>query len=143
MTIGRFQGQHAFLSNFWPCPVMYEFDGYPSVEHAYQAAKFPASNRRSFQSGSPGNAKRMGRRPGRREDWQQVKYGIMLDLVEQKFRVGTTLAARLMATGAQELEEGNTWGDVYWGKNLLTGEGENHLGKILMHVRQNLWLQHA
>lgn len=32
--------------------------------------------------------------------------------------------------------EGNTWHDVYWGVDLCTGEGENHLGKILMTQRQ-------
>ena len=32
--------------------------------------------------------------------------------------------------------EGNTWHDVYWGVDLCTGEGENHLGKILMAQRQ-------
>ena len=38
-VINRFDGEFAFLSNFWECEV--EFDGivFPSVEHAYQAAK--------------------------------------------------------------------------------------------------------
>lgn len=32
--------------------------------------------------------------------------------------------------------EGNTWGDKFWG--VCDGEGENHLGKLLMEVRAEL-----
>ena len=41
-----------------------------------------------------------------------------------------------MATGDAELVEGNTWNDTYWG--VCNGVGHNHLGKILMQVRQEL-----
>ena len=33
--------------------------------------------------------------------------------------------------------EGNYWHDVYWGMDLKTREGENHLGEILMTLRQD------
>ena len=33
---------------------------------------------------------------------------------------------------------GNTWGDTCWGVDLRTGQGENHLGRILMKVREEL-----
>jgi hypothetical protein len=36
------------------------------------------------------------------------------------------------------LVEGNRWGDQFWGVDLRTGLGENHLGKILMKVRDEL-----
>ena len=36
-----------------------------------------------------------------------------------------------------ELIEGNTWHDTFWGVDLKTGEGENHLGKILMALRKD------
>ena len=32
--------------------------------------------------------------------------------------------------------EGNTWGDVFWG--VCNGIGENHLGNILMDVRDEI-----
>ncbi len=34
--------------------------------------------------------------------------------------------------------EGNHWGDTCWGVDNRTGQGENHLGKILMQVREEL-----
>ena len=36
------------------------------------------------------------------------------------------------------LEEGNTWHDTFWGVDAKTGEGQNHLGKILMKIREEL-----
>ena len=36
------------------------------------------------------------------------------------------------------LEEGNTWHDTCWGVDAKTGEGQNHLGRILMKVRGEL-----
>ena len=39
-------------------------------------------------------------------------------------------------TNNEELIEGNTWNDTYWG--VCNGRGQNHLGKILMKVRSLL-----
>lgn len=40
----------------------------------------------------------------------------------------------LKATGEQQIIEGNTWGDTYWGT--CNDVGHNHLGKILMKIRE-------
>jgi predicted NAD-dependent protein-ADP-ribosyltransferase YbiA (DUF1768 family) len=37
--ISSFTGEYRFLSNFYPCVVHLDEEVYPSVEHAYQAAK--------------------------------------------------------------------------------------------------------
>jgi predicted NAD-dependent protein-ADP-ribosyltransferase YbiA (DUF1768 family) len=37
--ISPFKGQYDFLSNFYLAPVLYARRPYPTVEHAYQAAK--------------------------------------------------------------------------------------------------------
>ena len=39
-----------------------------------------------------------------------------------------------MATGDGQIEEGNNWGDRFWGT--VDGEGLNHLGKIIMRIRK-------
>lgn len=46
-------------------------------------------------------------------------------------------AAKAKRRGRQ-IVEGNTWGDAFWGVDSRTGEGENHLGQILMQVRSEL-----
>jgi predicted NAD-dependent protein-ADP-ribosyltransferase YbiA (DUF1768 family) len=54
-----------------------------------------------------------------------------------KFEQFPYLAAKLIETGTATLVEGNHWGDTFWGVDHEQG-GENHLGKILMAVREAL-----
>jgi len=132
--INQFQNEHRFLSNFWPCCVFLDGLAYPSVEHAYVAAKTLDISKRHEIRGvpTPGQVKRLGRKLKLRHDWEDVKLGVMQDLVTQKF-TDPALRALLEATRPHELVEGNTWGDTFWG--VCNGVGQNHLGRILMDVR--------
>lgn len=60
----------------------------------------------------------------------------MYEICKAKFTQNEDLKAKLLATGNDILEEGNTWGDRVWGT--VNGVGENRLGKILMRVREEL-----
>ncbi len=135
--IDKFDGENRFLSNFWPAEVHFEGLTFKSVEHAYVAAKTFESNKRFeiSQIDSPGQVKRLGRTLVLRDDWENVKVSIMEDLVRQKFQ-HPDLAVKLLGTGDQELVEGNTWGDTFWG--MCKGQGQNHMGKILMAVREEI-----
>lgn len=140
--INSFKGDHAFLSNFYPSPVEFEGDTYPSVEHAYQAAKTPEDNwvvRVSIREASTAAiAKKLGKSVNLRGDWESIKLQIMRQLLMAKFS-DSTLAERLLQTGAEELIEGNWWGDTFWG--VCRGKGENHLGKLLMEIRDDIRLR--
>ena len=137
--IQEFQGEYRFLSNFWPCKVVFEDNEYSSVECAYQAAKCKdPQNRRAFMKMSSLEAKRAGKDVVIRDDWEDVKVDIMYDLVKQKFTNNGELRKKLLETGTAELVEGNTWGDTFWGFDLRYGEGRNMLGKILMDIRETL-----
>lgn len=133
-----FTGNHRFLSNFAPAQVVYDGSSYPTTEHAYQAAKtLVASERRHMRNlRTPGEAKRYGRQVTMRSDWEKVKLSVMEDLVRQKFTRHESLKKALLNTGDMYLEETNAWGDTFWG--VSKGKGENHLGKILMKIRQEL-----
>lgn len=133
--ITSFSGPFRFLSNFHPSEVTLDGDRYPSVEHAYQAAKsFGSAHRALIRNGcNSAQAKRLGRTVVLRSDWEEVKVGVMLDLLRQKFAPGTALGQQLDATGDRELVEGNWWGDTFWG--VCRGVGQNQLGKLLMQVR--------
>lgn len=139
--INQFQGIYRFLSNFYPARVTYNGVQFPSVEHAYVAAKtLDLKLQRDIAAvSSPGEVKRMGRRLMLRPDWEKVKLSVMEDLVRQKFTNDENLWAGLTGTGNQELIEGNHWGDTFWG--VCRGKGQNHLGKILMKVRAELQAQ--
>lgn len=110
---------------------------FPTVEHAYQAAKSndPADWKHFAQLPRPGDAKRAGRYLTIRSDWDQIKLRVMTELVEQKFRIDE-LKQKLLETGDQLLEETNHWNDTFWG--VCNGVGHNHLGKILMNIREEL-----
>jgi hypothetical protein len=135
--IDRFFGEYRFLSNFWPVVVEYEGIRYPSTEHAFQAAKTVDQDerRRIAVLPSPRDAKRAGRTVSIRDDWDEIRIDVMLDLVRRKFR-HAYLREMLLATGDHELVEGNDWNDFYWG--VCRGRGENNLGKILMRVRDEI-----
>lgn len=134
--ISSFSGKHEFLSNFSPCSVWMEGVEYSSVEHAYQAAKTTDKTWREKirLEPSPAKAKRIGRKVPLRPDWDVHRLAVMEALLWQKFLI-EPFRTLLLGTGTETLVEGNTWGDRFWG---VCGEGENHLGRILMKIRQAL-----
>jgi ribA/ribD-fused uncharacterized protein len=143
--IDRFSGEYRFLSNFWYALVELDGEEYPSVEHAYQAAKtLDLTARKQFQNPNmrPGEAKGRGKVLELRPNWDEMKVPIMKDLVLQKFTRHPALKGALLATGDAELVEGNYWHDQFWGRCICHGchdfPGQNQLGKILMDVRANL-----
>ena len=134
-----FDGEYSFLSNFYEAPVAYGGLTYPTSESAYQAQKTLSDEERvKFTSIPPGKAKRFGNKVTLRPDWNEVKLGLMEEIVRAKFTQNPDIAERLLTTGDREIVEGTVWHDVYWGIDLATGQGENHLGKILMQIRWEL-----
>lgn len=138
MKIEAFTGNYRFLSNFWPAPVFLDTVEYPTVEHAYQAAKFdPLTGLRQkiFACATAAQAKRLAGqyRLLTRPNWGAMRYNLMNHLVHQKFTRHRHLGDMLRATGTAELIEGNWWNDTYWG--VCNGKGHNYLGKILMSIR--------
>lgn len=142
-AITRFRGENFFLSNFYPCGILFDGLDYPTLEHAYQASKTTVYALRCQirDARSPGAAKRMGTalelRPG------FYTHGIALNtmegLVTQKFVRHKPLRALLLETGTRQLVEGYTgtrlWGMVHTENGW---EGDNHLGIILMLVRERI-----
>jgi len=140
MIVKEFQKEFRFLSNFYPSLVSYDEVVYKTLEHAYQAAKSLDKNYRQqiLVCETPGDTKRLGKKVKLRNGWNEIKYGIMYELVRKKFMNNLVLKQMLLNTGDSILQEGNYWNDTYWGIDLRTGKGENNLGKILMKVREEL-----
>ena len=138
--IKEFKGEHRFLSNFYVSP-----GEKLSLEHVYQALK---TNDKTWQeiimaAQTPVEAKQFGRQAPLRPDWEGIKVNIMHSLVYAKFASNEDLKKRLLNTGDAFLEEGNNWGDTFWGVDLKTGEGQNFLGDILMTVRNEIKIKEA
>ena len=139
MKIDRFRGDYAFLSNFWEAPVTYQGLTYGNNEAAFQAQKCMSQEEKiTFTRLRPSDAKKAGRRVALRPDWEEVKVSIMKELVYAKFIQNEQLKQKLLDTEDAQLLEGNTWNDTFWGVHLKNGEGCNHLGRILMEVREEL-----
>ena len=133
--ISLFRDKYFFLSNFYPVEIKLDGIVYPNAETAFQAQKtLDVEERRKFSMlKNPVQAKRLGRKVKLRDDWEEVKLDIMTEVVSQKFLQHPHLIEMLLQTGDEELIEGNKWGDRFWG--VCKGKGENHLGKILMKIR--------
>jgi hypothetical protein len=141
--IYKFEGDHRFLSNFYPVNITYEGIIYPSVEHAYVAAKTHDFEFKKMVAKLPdyqaGKAKRLGRKVKLRPDWDKVKDEIMYSLLEKKFST-PILRELLLETGDEFLMEGNYWHDNYWGVcncGKCTG-GKNKLGNMLYKIREGI-----
>ena len=141
--IDCFDGEFAFLSNFHPSMITDGKEWMLTVEHYFQAAK--AEDKDDYikiaAAFTPGEAKRLGRHIKLRSGWEEIKDQVMLDALRKKFAI-PKLCEKLLATGDEELVEGNTWHDNYWGNCTCNRckdiEGKNKLGKLLMQVREEI-----
>ena len=141
--IVEFDGQYAFLSNFYPSPFVHEGIVYPTNEHFFQAMKtLDVEIRKAIAAApTPGAAKRMGRHVSLRPDWEKIKVDVMRTGLMLKF-TDAALAEKLLATGDEELIEGNFWHDNTWGSCQCDAcfniPGRNMLGMLLMELRKEL-----
>lgn len=138
-TIDRFtkESGYDFLSNFYMATVRFDGKLYPSVEHAYQAAKTLDNISRDIirKAKTPSDAKKLGQGLEIRHDWNEVRIDIMRGLIREKFE-NPFLRPLLLATGDAALILNNKWNDKFWG--VCRGTGENWLGKILMEERNRI-----
>ena len=137
LEIKGFFNEFRFLSNYHLIVINYEGIEYPSTEHAFQAAKSFDVKVRQYIADlvTPKEARLAGKEIILRDDWESVKLQVMTDVSRIKFQ-DPVLKEKLLATGDAYLEETNSWKDDFWGK--CSEAGQNHLGKILMMIRQEL-----
>ena len=151
--IESFSGRYNFLSNFYPAKIEHQGITYPTLEHYYVSMKVKNDQQIDgkfityidcreliAKMPNPARVKQFGKIVKVRRDWDDVKLDVMLWGVREKFK-HTDLKDLLLSTGDEELVEGNTWNDTYWG--ICRGEGQNNLGKILMKVRMELRQQNV
>ena len=137
--ITSFRDNYEFLSNFYPCKITIAGYTFPSVENAYQAMKCANPNDYSqFVNIGPAEAKKLGRKIQIRNDWEQIKYNVMKQLLDLKFQ-DKVLLRMLLDTAPESIVEGNYWHDNYWGicqcdkcKDKIK---HNHLGELLQRKR--------
>ncbi|MFZ2586599.1 MAG: NADAR family protein [Alphaproteobacteria bacterium] len=162
-SIQSFRGPFQFLSNFEAVDIVVPSEQiplsngsfvtmpdmvFPSVENAYMAWKTTSLETRLWmQKATPKDAKKRSQQPDfialQRADYSDfTRLKAMFQFVSQKFdpTTHTLLATQLMEeTGRDCVIEGNAWCDRFWGLCLRQGYGQNHLGRIHMTVRDNVY----
>ncbi|RIA97874.1 hypothetical protein C1645_719390 [Glomus cerebriforme] len=131
------------FSNFFEAEILIDGETWPTVEHYFQAQKFPSQPEiqqkiRNFKT--PGQAKNFGvKHSGLRSDWEQVKDNVMHEALRAKFSQHRNLRKLLLSTGDAELVESSPT-DSYWGNAARKdgSEGFNKLGLLLMEIRKTL-----
>jgi ribA/ribD-fused uncharacterized protein len=142
-TILNFRNpKFAFLANDYECDVPCDSITYPSLEHAFQAAKTTdrVIKLAICDADSAREAKKLGRSIDNLiHDWDNKRLHIMEQLLFIKFRLNTDLRSKLLSTGDAELVFQNKINDTFWG--VCNGVGTNHLGELLMKARSSLALE--
>jgi ribA/ribD-fused uncharacterized protein len=138
--IWKFDKQYKWLSNFAPCTIVLSGITYPSVEHAYMSAK--SNDVRWYlkctdERIKPGAIKKMSRGILLVSNWDAIKVDVMRACLYQKFNQ-EPYKSLLIETGDAYIQEGNFWGDTFWGVDLNSKLGENRLGKMIMEIRDEL-----
>lgn len=130
----------AEFSNFAAYGLDLEGRWWRTVEHFFHAMKFHDEQYRERirRCSKPKDAKALGmtRHIPLRQDWEDVKDGLMLKAVRCKSQTHAHPRELLLSTKNAHLAE-NAPMDAYWGIG-HDGTGLNKFGKILMQVRREL-----
>ena len=123
-----------------PSPIVIDGKRYPTVEHYFQAMKFPDDLQwqEAIRVADKGlKARQLGedKTKAPRADWEKVKDAVLREALIAKFQQNRGLLQLLKETGTRPIIfESN---DPYWGAG-LTGKGKNRLGLLLVQVRTEL-----
>ena len=106
-VINRFSDEYAFLANSFKCRMVWQKRQFKCAGDAYAFSRPP----------------------------EQEDLDLMRSIVEAKFEQNPDLMEMLKGTKGRILINGNSRKETWWGVDLYSWTGENHLGKILMTIR--------
>jgi ribA/ribD-fused uncharacterized protein len=129
---------HQELSNFYSAPFLLEGKIWASVEHYFQAQKFPTDpslQERIRLATTPQSAKILGRTKSEHfhPDWNKQREYFMEKALEAKFAQNPALQNILKSTYPLHLIEHNPY-DSYWASG-KEGKGQNRMGTLLEKLR--------
>lgn len=131
---------YGVFSNFSEHGFTLDDQYWPTVEHYYQAQKFPGTSHMEEvrQAANAFDARQLGNDHSRplRPDWDEVREAVMWKAICSKFTEHPELRELLLATGDEEIVEASPY-DAFWGEGPQK-DGENRFGKMLVRLRQTL-----
>lgn len=128
---------YGYMSNYKKAPIYLFNNWFKWVESAYQFCKTtdPEEQLLILNAKTNNEARLLGQKVILRSDWNDIKISVMKECVLAKFLQHKDLADQLIYTGNEEIQE-DSLTDFFWA--IGDGTGQNHLGKILMEVREIL-----
>lgn len=141
--ITDFSDEYRFLRNSYPAHFEYKGLTFTNAEAAFQSEKVDDdSSRYAFCKLPAHAAKKLGRTVRLRPNWSQMRNEVMENVLRAKFNWENGLAEMLVDTGDREIRPENVRHENYWGvcqcSECAGKKGENHMGKILMKIREEL-----
>lgn len=133
--------EHEFyvFSNFSAFNLDWKGKVWPTSEQAYQSEKFDDENMkeeiRTAKSAHDAFTFAKANREKYRKDWDEIKLGIMKEILLAKVEQHPYVKKKLLESGNREIIE-DSWRDDFWGWG-PNKDGHNHLGKLWMEVREN------
>lgn len=145
-----FAGQHAVLSNWYPCAITYGGQTFASAEHLYQHRKCIALQRpdlalKVLEAATPYNAMLVGKETKEDGDWiSRTGYPIMKEVVAAKLQQAPRMKETLQKHAGKSFVEATR--NSIWGAGIpLTGKevttqwrGKNLFGEILTNLARGL-----
>ena len=145
LTVFFFIGQHQALDNFAAFSLEWNGILWPTLEHAYQAAKFEDDSiiQRIKKARSPYEAKSIVREKEFASkvspDWNSRKVATMKALMQCKVGQHSLIKEILLGTQKAQLVEDSPF-DSFWGTG-PNGDGKNMIGLLWMEIRDELCLE--
>lgn len=138
--VGFYEREFYVFSNFSSFQVEWKERIWKTSEHACQAAHFfetsPELVEEIFEAKSAHDAFKIAKANADKvpKNWDEVKVGIMEDIVRNKLKQNPYIMHKLIQTGDRQIVEDSPKDDYWgWGSNR---DGRNELGKIWMKLRE-------
>lgn len=139
-AIGFYEREYYVFSNFSAFSIMWKGQYCPTCEHAFQSEKFEDETlkERIRKTMSAHDAKKLAHehKDKYRNNWGQVKLGVMKEILREKVRQHSYVKEKLIESGTRTLIEDSSHDD-YWGWG-PSKDGANHLGKLWMEVKEEV-----
>lgn len=137
--------EHEFyvFSNFSSFMIEWKGKLYKTSEHAYHCEKFEDENLkeqiRNTRSAHDALKLAYSNKNKYKKDWDEIKLKVMKEILREKVLQHSYVKKKLIESGDKELIE-DSWRDSYWGWG-PNKDGENHLGKLWMEIRNEFMAQ--
>lgn len=131
--------EHEFyvFSNFSSFMIEWKGKLWMTSEHVYHSERFDEEGRkdavRTMRSAYDAFTYAQENKSFQRSDWNDVKVGIMKEILRAKVAQHAYVKKKLLESGERELIE-DSWRDDFWGWG-PNKDGKNQLGKLWMEVR--------